>query len=68
MIALFKVSVNLDGGAQTFDKGEHVLDELTANNDYIQLLISDGLIEVLKDDLVMEAVVVDTKTKKAIKA
>jgi hypothetical protein len=60
MIALFKVSVNLDGGAKHFHIGEHVLDNDTAKNDYVQLLIGDGLIEVLKDDTdVLEAVVVD---------
>lgn len=66
MIALFKVSVNLDGGAKTFDKGEHVLDAETSKNDYIQLLISDGLIEVIKDGTVIEANIVEKK--KAIKA
>jgi len=64
MIALFKVSVNLDGGVKFFPAGEHVLDNETAKHDYVQALISDGLIEVLKDDTdVIEAVVIDNAKK-----
>jgi len=59
MIADFKVSVNLDGGAKYFEKGEHVLTKEESENDYVQLLIGDGLIVVLKDDVVLEAVVAD---------
>ena len=59
MIADFKVSVNLDGGAKYFEKGEHVLTKEESEHDYVQALISDGLVVVLKDDVVLEAVVAD---------
>lgn len=68
MIVNFKVSVNLDGGAKHFSQGEHVLTKEESENDYIQALINDGLVEVVKADVVaLEAEVVE-KPIEAIEA
>jgi hypothetical protein len=57
MIALFKGSFTIDG--DTFPAGEHVLNKEQSAHWYVQALISDGLVTVIKDDI--EAEVVEEK-------
>ena len=54
MIANFKGTFTIDG--VTFPAGEHVLNKEQSNHWYVLGLISDGLIEVIQNDIEAEVV------------
>lgn len=54
MIALFKGSFTVDG--VTFPAGEHILNKEQSNHWYVLGLISDGLVEVIQNDIEAEVV------------
>lgn len=54
MIANFKGTFTIDG--ETFPAGEHVLNKEQSNHWYTQGLISDGLVEVIQNDIEAEVV------------
>lgn len=63
MIANFKGSFTIDG--VNFPAGEHVLNKEQSQHWYILGLISDGLVEVIQNDIEAEVVEEVVTTEKA---